>query len=50
MSKSVGVDLHKKSITVSFYDSDLEKHDVRTFRLKAIDDFQRRLHKEDTLG
>ena len=50
MSRFVGVDLHKKSFTVSFYDSERDKHDLRTFKLRAIEVFQRRLDKEDVIS
>jgi transposase len=50
MGRFIGVDLHKKSFTVSFYDSESEKHDLRTFKLKAIDVFQRRLKQDDVIS
>jgi transposase len=50
MSRFIGVDLHKKSFTVSFYNSESNKHDLRTFKLKAIDVFHKRLDKEDVIS
>jgi transposase len=50
MSRFVGVDLHKKNFTVSFYDSERAEHVVRTFRLKELENFKKRLDKEDVLS
>lgn len=50
MSRFVGVDLHKKSFTVSFYDADSAEHIVRVFKLKDLESFKKKLDKEDVLS
>lgn len=50
MSRFIGVDLHKKNFTVSFYNPESDKHDVRAFRLKELENFRKRLGKEDILS
>lgn len=50
MKRFLGVDLHKKSFTVSFYDPDSDKHDLRSYKMKDIDTFKKKLFKEDVLG
>jgi transposase len=50
MSRFIGVDLHKKNFTVSFYNPDNGEHELKSFKLKEIDLFKKRLSKTDTIG
>jgi transposase len=50
MSRFIGVDLHKKMFTVSFYEADANKHNLRSFKLRDIETFKRELSKEDVVG
>ena len=50
MGRFLGVDLHKNVFTVSFYDSETGKHDLRNYKLKAIESFRKELKKDDVVG
>jgi transposase len=50
MGRFIGVDLHKKSFTVSFFDADTGRHKLRSYKLKEIDTFRKDLRKEDIVG
>jgi len=50
MTRYLGVDLHKKSFTVSFFNAESGKHKLRTYRLKDLDLFYKDLSKGDVVG
>ena len=47
MVRYLGVDLHKKTFTVSFFDAASGKHKLKYYKLKNIDLFRKDLCKED---
>lgn len=50
MSRFVGVDLHKKMFTASFYRDDTREHKLRSYSLKDIELFKKELDKKDVIG
>lgn len=50
MSRFIGVDLHKNMFTVSFYDSESKKHQMKSYALKNIETFRKELRDEDIVG
>jgi transposase len=50
MSRFIGVDLHKKVFTVSFYDVKTKKHRLKGYQMKSIEAFRKELDEEDIIG
>ena len=49
MNRFIGLDLHKKSFTDSFYNTDSDEGDLRSNKPDDIDTFKRKSFKEFVL-
>ena len=50
MNRFIGVDLHKNNFTVSFYNAGIKKHEVKTYKLRELELFKKKLNRKDIIG